>query len=59
MFYSGTLFAGTSCAVEVGKQYYLNFLFADPRDGILANEDTCAGNEDQCEVNFQHERQSN
>lgn len=59
MFYSGTTFGSTSCAVEVGKQYYLNFLFADPRDGLTATEDTCAGGEDKCEVNFQHERQSN
>lgn len=60
IFYSGTSFGSSSCAIEVGKQYYINFLFADPWDGLTTTEDTCAGtSEDQCEVNFSHEKQSN
>lgn len=58
IYYSGTSTGYNTCAVEVGKQYYMNFLFADPRDGLTTTENTCGGGDDQCEVNVRHERQS-
>ena len=42
------------CALATGGTYYINILFADPRDGLTTDEHTCLDPEPRCEANFKH-----
>lgn len=57
--YSASQFGGLSCPLQMGRQYYLNVLFANPSDGLTPTEHTCLDGKTACDVNLRHEKQSN
>lgn len=58
MYYSPTETGYNVCNTASGVEHYINWLFADPRDGLDPDEHSCLGGVDECEVNVRHEQQT-
>ena len=43
IFYTEDGVSGTTCGLAPGTKYYLNYINADPSDGIQSGEHTCGG----------------
>lgn len=52
LYFNSTAPGFNSCGVQAGKTYYINMLFADPRDGLNTSENTCNSGS-KCETNVQ------